>query len=142
MDSSQRIRLARRQAGFSQRELAARIGVQRSAVSHWESPTGKNPSLAHLQMLAVTVNVQFEWLATGRGEMRLPAEQALDSIAAAMGTLVDDDFELRLLRCFRRASARGRVLILEMAEVVAPEARRHRPRTALLAVADRSVGAR
>lgn len=128
MDSSQRIRLARRQAGFSQRDLAARIGVQRSAVSHWESPLGRNPTLAHLQAIAIAVNVQFEWLATGRGEMRQSMEQLQDWVAAATGTLVDDDLELRLLQCFRRASARARVTILDMTELLAPDVRKARAR--------------
>ena len=38
MNPQDRIRLARRHAGLSQARLAEAIGVQRSAVSHWESP--------------------------------------------------------------------------------------------------------
>ncbi|MGY0612077.1 hypothetical protein [Luteimonas sp. A501] len=60
------------------------------------------------------------------GAMYLPQEQQLDSIAATTGMLVDDDFELRLLRCFRRAPVRARVLFLEMVELIAPDTRRQR----------------
>ena len=69
MTSQQRIRLARRHAAMSQTQLAQAVGVQRSAVSHWEAPQGKNPSVKHLREIAMVTGVQFEWLATGRGQM-------------------------------------------------------------------------
>ena len=40
MTPQQRIRLARRHAGLSQAALAHAVGVQRSAVSHWEATPG------------------------------------------------------------------------------------------------------
>ena len=57
MHSQDRIRLARRHAGMSQARLAEAIGVQRSAVSHWESPQGKNPSVDHLRQVAMVAGV-------------------------------------------------------------------------------------
>ena len=71
MTPQQRIRLARRHAGLSQAALGAAVGVQRSAVGHWESARGKHPSMAHLREIALITGVQFEWLATGRGKMDL-----------------------------------------------------------------------
>lgn len=130
MDSSQRIRLARRHAGLSQQQLARLVGVQRAAVSQWEAANGKNPNVEHLRALAVVANVQFEWLATGRGTMQLPLETRLDTIAAASGTLVEDEAELRLLRCFRRTPMRARIPLLELAEIVAsPEKRTPKTRS-------------
>src|SRR5690606_38698249 len=70
MDAAGRMRIARRKAGLSQAKLAAALGVQRSAVGHWESVDGKNPTMADLRAVAVATQVQFEWLATGRGEMQ------------------------------------------------------------------------
>ncbi|MFX8735760.1 helix-turn-helix transcriptional regulator, partial [Acinetobacter baumannii] len=67
MSPQQRIRLARRHAGLSQAALAAAVGVQRSAVSHWETAQGKSPSTEHMRQVALVTGVQFEWLATGRG---------------------------------------------------------------------------
>ena len=49
MTPALRIRLARRHGGLSQAALAAAVGVQRSAVSHWEGNPGKSPSAAHLR---------------------------------------------------------------------------------------------
>ncbi len=119
MTPQQRIRLARRHAGLSQAALGSAIGVQRSAVSHWEATQGKHPSVDHLRQLAVVAGVQFEWLATGRGKMNLSADTALDSVAAAEGTLVDDPLELRLIAAFRDAPVRARAPLVEVAEQLA-----------------------
>jgi transcriptional regulator with XRE-family HTH domain len=119
MTSQQRIRLARRHAGLSQAAIGAAIGVQRSAVSHWEASQGKHPSVDHMRQLALVAGVQFEWLATGRGNMTLSADTALDSVAAAQGELIDDPLELRLIAAFREAPIRARAPLVEVAEQLA-----------------------
>jgi transcriptional regulator with XRE-family HTH domain len=119
MTAQQRIRLARRHAGLSQSALAAAVGVQRSAVSHWEAIEGKSPSMANLRRVATVTGVQFEWLATGRGRMALSPEDALDTVAAADATLVDDAFEMRLLTAFRTLPARSRAPLVELMEQMA-----------------------
>lgn len=121
MSADNRIRRARRHAGLSQAALAASVGVQRSAVSHWEAANGKNPSVRHLREIAATTGVQFEWLATGRGAMGLPREVELDAIAAADALLVDDTLELRLLHAFREAPARSRTPLVEVVEQLAEQ---------------------
>lgn len=119
MTPQQRIRLARRHAGLSQAALGGAIGVQRSAVSHWEGTQGKHPSVDHLRQLALVAGVQFEWLATGRGKMTLSADTTLDSVAAAQGQLIDDPLEMRLIAAFRAAPARARAPLVEVAEQLA-----------------------
>lgn len=119
MTPQQRIRLARRHAGLSQAALGTAVGVQRSAVSHWEATQGKYPSMAHLRELALVTGAQFEWLATGRGNMNLSADAALDSVAAAEAVLVDDPLELRLIAAFREAPVRSRAPLVEVAEQLA-----------------------
>ena len=113
--AAHRIRLARRSAGLSQAQLALELGVQRSAVSHWEAQRGK-PSMNHLRQLALLTGVQFEWLATGRGPMTPSAESLLDSVAAVDALLVDDPQERRLLAAFREAPVQARLPLLELAE--------------------------
>lgn len=131
MSAQQRIRLARRHAALSQSALAAQVGVQRSAVSHWEAIEGKSPSMANLRRVATVTGVQFEWLATGRGRMTLAGADAMDHVAAADATLVDDAFEMRLLAAFRTLPARSRAPLVElmeqMAELRLGRARRRRP---------------
>ncbi len=119
MNSQDRIRLARRHAGLSQARLAEAIGVQRSAVSHWESPQGKNPSVDHLRTMALVTGVTFEWLATGRGKMQLSEDAVLDSVSAADAILVEEPLELRLVQAFREASPKTRVALVEIVEELA-----------------------
>ena len=119
MTPALRIRLARRHGGFSQAALAAAVGVQRSAVSHWEGSPGKSPSAAHLRGIALVTGVQFEWLATGRGKMTLSSDVEMDSIATADALLVDDPLELRLLAAFRDSPLRARVPLVEVVEQLA-----------------------
>lgn len=119
MNLQARIRMARRHAGLTQTALAQAVGVQRSAVSHWEAPLGKNPRVAHLREIATVAGIQFEWLATGRGPMTLGPEVALYSVAAAAALLVDDPLEMRLLLAFRDAPERGRIALVEVVEELA-----------------------
>lgn len=121
MTPQSRIRLARRHAGLSQLELAAIIGVQRSAVSHWESTQAKNPSVDHLRQIAVVASVQFEWLVTGRGAMALCNEVRMDSVPTAEALLVDEPIELRLLHAFRDASPQSRVSLVDIIEQLASQ---------------------
>jgi transcriptional regulator with XRE-family HTH domain len=121
MEPSERMRLARRYAGLSQSQLAQRVGVQRSAVSHWESPDGKSPNVAHLREVAMATGVQFEWLVTGRGAMQISPDLSMDSVPAAVGLLIEDDAELRLIRFYRNAALRARVLLIEFAEMMAAQ---------------------
>ncbi|RDZ26214.1 helix-turn-helix domain-containing protein [Lysobacter silvisoli] len=127
MTPQQRIRLARRHAGMSQAALGAAVGVQRSAVGHWESAQGKFPSVAHLREVALVTGVQFEWLATGRGKMNLSADTEMDSVAAAEALLVDDPLELRLIVAFRDTPTKSKAPLVEIAEQLA-ELRTGRPR--------------
>jgi transcriptional regulator with XRE-family HTH domain len=121
MTQQERIRLARRAAGMSQNQLAQVVGVQRSAVSHWEAPLGKNPSVSHLREIAMVTGIQFEWLATGRGEMPLSKDVQLDSIATAEALLVEDPLEFRLIEAFRAAPLRTRLSLLEVMEELAAQ---------------------
>lgn len=127
MTSQHRIRLARRHAALSQAQLAQAVGVQRSAVSHWEAPQGKNPSVKHLREIALVTGVQFEWLATGRGQMAPSREDLLDSVAAVDALLIDDALEQRLVMAFRAAPVRARLALVEVVEELALQ-RTGRPR--------------
>lgn len=119
MKSHARIRLARRRRGLSQTELATAVGVQRTAVSHWESPLGKNPTVNHLRKFSEATGVRFEWLTTGRGPMGFSKEEELDSVQAAHALLVDDDLEMRFLKAFREVAVESRISLVEIAEQIA-----------------------
>lgn len=119
MNSQQRIRLARRHAGLSQAALAEAVGVQRSAVSHWEAVQGKSPSMSNLRRVATVTGVQFEWIATGRGRMSLSPDEALDGVSAVDATMVDEPLELRMLTAFRSLPPRSQAPLVELMEQMA-----------------------
>lgn len=111
-----RIRMARRYAGMTQAELASIVGVQRSAVSHWERGSAHNPSVVNMQRVAKATGVHFEWLATGRGPMPVSQEILLDSVKAAEGLFVYDSLEVRLICALRKVSVAARVALVELSE--------------------------
>ena len=111
-----RIRRARALARLSQSELAAQVGVTRSAVAQWESRANIMPSTAHLSKIAVATAVQFEWLATGRGQSRLDDQQS-DQIAD-LKEFAQTDTETRMLALLRRLSARKQQMMCDMVEMM------------------------
>lgn len=119
MNKSERIRLARRRAGLSQQKLADLLGVKRSAVANWEAAGGANPSSNNLERLACLLQIAHEWLATGRGEMKLPGHW--HDVPVVDAELVDSPFERRLLAAWRNMPAKTRVLFLELAESYSPK---------------------
>ena len=119
MDTSDRIRLARRRGGMSQTQLASAVGVARSAVAQWEKLNGPRPTNAHMAQIAVCCNVCYEWLATGRGEIIANAEDpgamALD---IELHLYARDDLEKRLLDCFRELEYPGNQGLVELVETL------------------------
>ena len=119
---SLRIRQARRKAKLSQQFLGDTLGVQRSAVSNWESNRSINPSLQNLIGIAIATDVSFEWLATGRGASRY--QPTLDDIPAGEMESIEDPLELRLIRAFRSTPQRQHANIVELIEARSPPARK------------------
>lgn len=117
MSFASRIRRARLHAELTQAALAARVQVQRSAVSHWENVDGARPTGENLASVASATGVRFEWLATGRGPMRLrESEQAP---ALVLSEFAHDEMEARLLHAIRQIPVRKRKLVIEFVEGLA-----------------------
>jgi transcriptional regulator with XRE-family HTH domain len=108
-----RIRQGRICARLSQAQLASRLGVCRSAVAQWERLDGTSPSMSHLERMATTLNVAFEWLATGRGVRGVSDGEAL---AVCVADFARDEVEARLLESIRRLSRRHRVMACRIIE--------------------------
>ena len=111
----ERIRRARRKAGFSQSALAELIKVQRSAVSNWESTNDVQPALQNLISIAKICAVSFEWLGTGRSKMSLEDESP--HIQAAEAELVDLRDERDLLAMYRNLPQKKRQLMFDVLRV-------------------------
>lgn len=61
MKLSEKIYNCRRKAGWSQEELAARLGVSRQAVSKWETGDAE-PEVSKLRLLSQVFGVSIDWL--------------------------------------------------------------------------------
>lgn len=120
MGLGSRVRRARGLKRYSQKELAARLDVGRSAVANWECGT-KVPSSQRLQHLALVTGVSYEWLATGRG----CAELGDQWIPAVQGEVVDDPDELMVLQAFRACGTTGRRAMLKLLAGLTTAARPH-----------------
>jgi len=68
MSIGTRIRHARKQKKLTQLQLADMIHVSKSACGQWERGR-TSPTIENLSHLAISLEVNFEWLATGRGDM-------------------------------------------------------------------------
>jgi transcriptional regulator with XRE-family HTH domain len=114
MNFAYRIRCARTFAKLTQTELAAKLGVRRTAVAQWEQVVGTKQTMRNLTQLAIVTEVRFEWLATGRGPIRLG--ELHSEPAAVMSEFAHDILESRLLNAIRRLSMHKREVIVEMVE--------------------------
>lgn len=81
-----RVAAAREAKGYSQADLARRIGVRKDTVEHWENDITESRA-NKLQMLAGLLNVSIRWLLTGEGEgpesdinQTVEIAQALDEV--------------------------------------------------------------
>ncbi|WP_157964445.1 helix-turn-helix domain-containing protein [Ephemeroptericola cinctiostellae] len=87
-----RIKDARQALNVKQKWLSANLGITATAVSKWESGE-QFPTLDKLSKIALLLNINFEWLATGRGEMVAPAQSVapptdeLSAMIRAMNSL-------------------------------------------------------
>lgn len=106
MNLGDRIRLARKRRGLTQRDVARHYGISREAVQQWEA--GRvNPRGERVRALALLLQVSVEWLMTGADEHRPTADEA------------------RLLTLFRGLSERDQQVVLALAQSMkarAPEA--------------------
>lgn len=71
MDFAQHLQALRKQAGYSQEQLAAQLGISRQAVSKWESAQGK-PELDKLKKLAELYHVSTDAILSGEVPPSLP----------------------------------------------------------------------
>lgn len=99
-----RIRAARQEQGWTQDELAAAVGVSRSAVAQWE--TGRAGQVtANLTRVAAALGIGVEHLMYGRDKL-------------SPGQIGSGD-ELALLRLYRECSPSDRQLLLRTARRLA-----------------------
>lgn len=116
MEYGIRIRRARSVCKITQAELAARIGVHRSAVAQWEQLKGTTPNVSHLIRIAEVLEISFEWLATGRGSLTLDA--SCEPRERAHSDFARDEMEERMLLVSRQLNTRKREAVLALMEAL------------------------
>jgi transcriptional regulator with XRE-family HTH domain len=102
--SGERIRAARVERGWTQEDLAAAVGVSRSAVAQWETDRA-GQLRANLTRIAEALGISVEHLLYGE-----------DKRAAAVAAHGD---ELALLRLYRRCTPEDRQILLRTAQRLA-----------------------
>ncbi len=103
-----RIREVRRERDWTQEDLAAAVGVSRSAVAQWE--TGRSGQLsANLSRIAGALGVGVEYLLHGK-----------DKFASGQSATSGDEWAL--LRLYRECGPADRQMLLRMARRFATSA--------------------
>ena len=116
-----RIRQARRHASLSQQQLAALVGVHRSAVAQWEQPGGSHPTVENLARVAAVTAVSFEWLATGRGRMKYVSDliPGDETPVVQIDYAAQSETEARALVALRHLDTPSAIAIVEMLQALA-----------------------
>jgi len=68
MSFGKRLKISMERAGISQVELAEFLGISQPAVGKWVADKSM-PKMERLQAIALKLDANAEWLATGKGEM-------------------------------------------------------------------------
>lgn len=99
MPLGERIEKSRKEKGLSQAKLGKSLGVTRNAVSLWESNTS-SPQPERLRELAVILDKDFDWLATGRRRHSLVTQglPLWGEIAAGVWSEVGENQEMEVKR--------------------------------------------
>ncbi len=104
----ERVLEARIDAGVKASNLARMVGVTSAAVSRWEKGLVKNLKMEHLFTIARVLNVDPEWLATGRGHKKRHLPQQQRDVEDAISFDQLDREEQLLVNIYRRLSQASR----------------------------------
>lgn len=95
----QRIVLARKARKLSQANLAERLGVTRTACSHWETGRAK-PSTKHIEKIAEILAVDGHWLISGKKRRGFESPLNPDNHAGNSPTTVVLESQVRYQQSF------------------------------------------
>jgi transcriptional regulator with XRE-family HTH domain len=85
----ERIREKRKEMGWTQEQLAEKVGVTYQAVSKWETDTSY-PDIALMGNIARMLGTSMDWLATGRNPDSGECEQVRSFYGKINGTVLKD----------------------------------------------------
>ena len=87
----ERVKAARGAAGLTQVQLAAKAGIGQSAISSIEGGSSKWTRGANLLRLAAALDVDPDWLETGKGSQRSNTGPTYQQFAAVLSELSPDN---------------------------------------------------
>lgn len=79
MTFAEKLKLIRKQAGFSQEQLAEKLGVSRQAVTKWETDTGI-PDIENMRAISVLFDISIDELLSNERGLKKSAEYLFESI--------------------------------------------------------------
>jgi transcriptional regulator with XRE-family HTH domain len=111
----ERIYEARQESGITASNLARMAGVTSAAVSRWEKGQVKNLRMEHLFVISRLLDVNPEWLATGRGRKKGHLIQRPNGIQETPPPSYDqlNQEEQLLINIYRRLSHSSRESLKE-----------------------------
>lgn len=74
MNMGNRLKTARKFRGFSQEELANKLGVSRGVITNIEGNKVSDPQELVISAICQTLNINKAWLLSGVGEMEISQE--------------------------------------------------------------------
>jgi len=86
MDIAERIQSLRKQKGYSQEELAEKIGVSRQAVSKWESRQS-TPDIDKIIALSDLFNISTDYILKGEETHTVPGENSIRPLFAGFAVV-------------------------------------------------------
>ena len=98
LDMNNRLRLLRKSTGKSQEEFGKIIGISKSGVSDIENGR-RNVTEQHIKFLMLELNINEDWLRTGRGDMFIQLDKE-DEITKWLGSLMKPDDDNEFIRRF------------------------------------------
>lgn len=105
MELKERLKLARKNKGMTQTEVADKSGLTQATYSQLERGIFK--STGRIVAIANTLQVNIEWLATGEGQM-LTNRQQVDELVASL-PLDDDEVEIPFYKDIAFACGHGAI---------------------------------
>lgn len=107
-----RVAAARAARGYSQAQLARRLGIKLQSLQNWEEDRSE-PRANKLQMLAGVLNVSIIWLMSGEGDGL--SEESAEAVSPEIDEILDEvrairDAQVTLTRRLSRLEKRLRGL--------------------------------
>lgn len=95
MTVNERIKISRKKANLSQKELASKIGMSQNSIS-WSEKDGNNVSDSTIKSICSVLSINENWLRTGEGNPEI-CENPIDSFRRAADSVSTGSHDMDLI---------------------------------------------